>query len=341
MRLERHAALRIHAELARQCLVIDLKLLADRRVILIRKPQAEARAEIVVLRIRIIESVAFRAMTHQTGGDTPGILRILRRNHRLAHLRPERAGQLQSGHRACGNGLGRARRTGRHRNGGWGRCRVRTGLVLCRAVRQPRAGLGQRACIAGNTRIVNRHPGLRRRFLGLPQIVGGDTPVIGVLAVTFLDHGQRMPVSSNCIRIPSLGKAHLREARQCGGIMRGMFQMAGAIDFQRFGCMPMRALQLVFGQQGQRQIRVRAGHVDIRVRVHARGFDNAQRFTQLQFRLVGPIRLAVEHRQIVVQCCEPTVGGCQRMPADTLRLMIQILGLIVLLGRAHRGSAID
>ena len=142
MRLERHAALRIHAELARQCLVIDLKLLADRRVILIRKPQAEARAEIVVLRIRIIESVAFRAMTHQTGGDTPGILRILRRNHRLAHLRPERAGQLQSGHRACGNGLGRARRTGRHRNGGWGRCRVRTGLALCRAVRQPRAGLG-------------------------------------------------------------------------------------------------------------------------------------------------------------------------------------------------------
>ena len=164
MRLERHAALRIHAELARQCLVIDLKLLADRRVILIRKPQAEARAEIVVLRIRIIESVAFRAMPHQTGGDTPGILRILRRNHRLAHLRPERAGQLQSGHRACGNGLGRARRTGRHRNGGWGRCRVRTGLALCRAVRQPRAGLGQRACIAGNTCIVNRHPGLRRRF---------------------------------------------------------------------------------------------------------------------------------------------------------------------------------
>ena len=30
------------------------------------------------------------------------------------------------------------------------------------------------------------------------------------------------------------------------------------------------------------------------------------------------------HRQIVVQCCEPTVGGRQRMPADTLRLMIQI-----------------
>ena len=105
--------------------------------------------------------------------------------------------------------------------------------------------------------------------------------------------------------------------------------------------MPMRVLQLVFGQQSQRQIRVRAGHVDIRVRVHARGFDNAQRFTQLQFRLVGPIRLAVEHRQIVVQCCEPTVGGCQRMPADTLRLMIQILGLIVLFGRAHRGGAID
>ena len=150
-----------------------------------------------------------------------------------------------------------------------------------------------------------------------------------------------MPVSSNRIRIPSLGKAHLREARQCGGIMRGMFQMAGAIDFQRLGCMPMRVLQLVFGQQGQRQIRVRAGHVDIRVRVHARGFDNAQRFTQLQFRLVGPIRLAVEHRQIVVQRCEPTVGGRQRMPADTLRLMIQILGLIVLFGRAHRGGAID
>ena len=63
-------------ESLRQGVVVRLQALADLLVILVGQPQAEARAEIVVAGEQIVKTVAFRAMSDQSGGDATLILRV-------------------------------------------------------------------------------------------------------------------------------------------------------------------------------------------------------------------------------------------------------------------------
>ena len=85
-------------------LVIPLQRFADGGVILIREPQAEARSEIMIARIRIIESETFRTVSDQSGGDTTRIPGVAFQQHRLAGLLPEVACQFHAvGHRIVGS----------------------------------------------------------------------------------------------------------------------------------------------------------------------------------------------------------------------------------------------
>ena len=278
----------VNAEVSGQRVIIGLQLLAYGGVILIGKPQAESRAEVMVLRICVIEPIAFRSVPHQTDGDARNILWVLCREHQFADLRPESAGQFQAGnsnYRSGGCG-GIGYQGSRH---DW--C---IGGILARGAGVGRFLCGRSGCIRSVIRNDIDTRGLCLG-LGLPQIVFGDTPVIGVLAVAFLDHVQRMTVPGDGICISLFGKAYLRVAGQCGGVMCGMLQMTGLIDIQCLGRVPVGAFQLVLGQQGQRQICMRAGHIDILVRVHARCFDDAECFAQLKLGLIRSVRFAVEH----------------------------------------------
>ena len=85
-------------------LVIPLQRFADGGVILIREPQAEACPEIMVTRIRVIESETFRTVSDQSGGDTTRIPGVAFQQHRLAGLLPEVACQFHAvGHRIVGS----------------------------------------------------------------------------------------------------------------------------------------------------------------------------------------------------------------------------------------------
>ena len=89
-------ALLINSEIATQRIVISLQLLANRIIILIGKPQAETRREIMIARQLIVETETFRTITDQTCGNPPLICRICAGKQRFAEIIPECARQSKS-----------------------------------------------------------------------------------------------------------------------------------------------------------------------------------------------------------------------------------------------------
>ena len=89
-------ALLVNSEIATQRIVISLQLFANRIIILIGKPQAETRREIMIARQLIVETKTFRTITDQTCGNPPLICRICAGNQRFAEIIPECARQSKS-----------------------------------------------------------------------------------------------------------------------------------------------------------------------------------------------------------------------------------------------------
>ena len=178
-------------------------------------------------------------------------------------------------------------------------------------------------------------------MFGLPQVALGDAVIISVLAVAFLDDLQGLAVQVHRLPVIMLVKTHLRVAGQRRSVMGAVLKMTVAVDLQRLRRMPARGGQLVFGEQRQRQIRVRRGHVEVGFGIRARRFQYAQGLAQLHLGLMRFPGLAVQHRQVVVQGGESPVAGGERALAGRLRLLVQILGLVVLAGRPHGGGRID
>ena len=261
----------------------------------------------MVLRIGVVKAIAFRTMPHQSGGNAAHVLRILCRNHRLAHLCPERACQFETGHSDFGSGIG--------------------------------VGISFGAGCIGAVRCM--HVIVTDLRLGFAQVRLGDAIVIGVLAIAFGDHRQSAAVMRGRLAISVFDIQHLRTASQCGGIMRRVRQLASLIDGQRFGGMDVRFLELALLQQYQSQIGVRRGHVDVGIRIHARRLDDVQRLPELDFRLWQSVRFAVQHGEVIMQRSQASVVGSEVLIGAIQRLMIQILGLIVPLGRAHGSGTID
>ena len=78
-------------------LVVVLQLPADRRIVLIGEPQAESRAEIMVLRQLVVEAVAFRSVADQSCRYASPVLRVTLFDQRFAVFVPVCAGEFQPG----------------------------------------------------------------------------------------------------------------------------------------------------------------------------------------------------------------------------------------------------
>ena len=71
-----------------QAVIIFLKLAADFSIIVIGKPQAEAWSKIVIPRIPVVETVAFRTVPHKPGSYTARILGVFLPEERPAVFFP-------------------------------------------------------------------------------------------------------------------------------------------------------------------------------------------------------------------------------------------------------------
>ena len=197
--------------------------------------------------------------------------------------------------------------------------------------------------------IRSRMPRPAERVARLIEIGRGDAVIIGILAVADADDAKCAFVIVRGIRETPLRERDLCGRRERGRVMGAVFGVRVPVDRERAsgafgGFIKRRGRVRIRGlcrEQREREVRACRGDVDVGCRVHAAVFEDRERRAQFVDRLCRAPRLAVEHRQVVVERSEPSVVGSVDVCGACERLRVEVFGLGVVTGRALRCRRVD
>lgn len=183
--------------------------------------------------------------------------------------------------------------------------------------------------------------------LRLLEILRGDPIVVGVLAITPGDHVKGALVLPHGLGIVFRGEAYVGGPGQCGCIVGAGVGTGMLVDVERATGERLRLFEFGVGgliltvEHSEGEIRAGGGDIHVGLGIHARMFEDPQRFVEFIDCLPPAVRLAEQHRPVVVEGGKTAivrpVGAACRVEC----LFEQILGLVEIAGGPLRCGRVD